>query len=521
MTYLPLPTPAEISNWDTQAITAFGIREEILMENASREALHVLLELTGSITGKRVLVFMGSGNNGGDAAAVARHLHNLGADVLLLHTKRIREYHKTAGYHFKLARAIGTSHALLTPKNTSRLLLAEQPDIIVDGLLGTGMRGTLSSDKICLIEHINSLGKKAFVFALDIPSGLNGTLGTANPIAVRANATVTFEAAKCGLVMPGASQWVGNLYVRSIGIPAQVQQMHPVSHLIMTDKVLNLRRPTLEVMHKGSAGKVLVIGGSKGLTGAPNLSALGAMRSGAGYVTVASPALLTQEVKAGQPEILTLDIGTTEEWPMHVPDTLIRAIENSDSIIIGPGMGRSKDAATFLRKLIALLRPPTVFDADALYHLAEDKNLLQSLSEHDILTPHPGEMARLCQKTISEIQVNRLRSAILLADIFKGTVILKGAVSCIAQQGKPTVISPFSTSALAVAGSGDVLSGILGTHLAQGVPAREAACLGVYQHGLAGEFLENEFPQRGNLPQEIAHALPKAVRKCLCSQPTT
>lgn len=516
MAYIPLPTPAEMNSWDTQAISAFGIREEILMENASREALHVLLELTGSVTGKRVLVFMGSGNNGGDAAAVARHLHDLGADVLLLHTKSVREYHKTTGYHFKLARNIGTPHALITPKNTERLLRAEQPDIIIDGLLGTGLRGTLSSDKTRLVEHINSLGKKAFVLALDIPSGLNGTLGTVDPIAVRANSTVTFEAAKCGLVMPETDQWVGNLHVRSIGIPAQVQTTHPASHVGMTDNVLAFRKPLSEAMHKGSAGKVLIIGGSKGLTGAPHLSTLGAMRSGAGYATIASPALLTQEIKAEQPEILTLDIGTSDEWPSHVPETLIRAIQHSDSLIIGPGMGRSDEAANFLRELIALRRPPTVFDADALYHLAEDKNLLHSLSDSDVLTPHPGEMARLTWKTISEIQTDRLTSARLLDDTFKGAVILKGAASCVAQQGKPTVISPFSTPALAVAGSGDVLSGIIGTHLAQGVPAREAACLGVYEHGLAGEFLEEEFPHRGNLPQEIAHALPKAVRKYIC-----
>ncbi|SIN75995.1 bifunctional ADP-dependent NAD(P)H-hydrate dehydratase/NAD(P)H-hydrate epimerase [Halodesulfovibrio marinisediminis] len=521
MAYIPLPTPAEMNSWDTQAITTFGIREEILMENASREALHVLLELTGSVTGKRVLAFMGSGNNGGDAAATARHLHNLGAEVLLLHTKPVRAYNKTSGYHFKLARTIGTPYALLTSKNASRLLSAEQPDIIIDGLLGTGLRGTLSSDKKSLIEHINRLGQKAFVFALDIPSGLNGTLGTVDPVAVRANATVTFEAAKCGLVMPEARQWIGDLYTRSIGIPTQVQDTHSASYYGMTDDVLRLRKPQSEAMHKGSAGKVLIIGGSKGLTGAPHLSALGAMRSGAGYATVASPALLTQEIKAGQSGILTLELGISNEWPIHVPEVLIQEIQNSDSLIIGPGMGRSKEAANFLRKLITRHRPPTVFDADALYHLAKDENLIQSLSDSDILTPHPGEMARLSRKTISEIQADRLTAATILNDTFNGVVVLKGAASCIAQQGRPTVISPFCTPTLAVAGSGDVLSGIIGTHLAQGVPVREAACLGVYEHGLAGEFLENDFPHRGNLPQEIAHALPKAIRKNLCSQPTT
>lgn len=520
MAYIPLPTPAEMNSWDTQAITTFGIREEILMENASREALHVLLRLTGSVAGKRVLAFMGSGNNGGDAAAVARHLHNLGAKVLLLHTKPVREYRKTTGYHFKLARTIGTPHTRLTAENAARLLQGEQPDIIIDGLLGTGMRGTLSSGKATLIEHINRLGKSAFVFALDIPSGLHGRLGTADPIAVQADATVTFEAAKCGLMMPEASTWTGDLHVRPIGIPAQVRDSHPSSYVGITEHILELRSPSFSTMHKGSAGKILIIGGSKGLTGAPHLASLGAMRSGAGYTTVASPALLTQEIKAGQPEILTVALGDADTWPTEIPNSLKDAIHHADSLVIGPGMGRSAEAASLLRKLIELHRPPTVFDADALYHLAEDKNLLQLLSDSDILTPHPGEMARLCQTTISEIQADRLSSAGLLADTFAGVLILKGAASCIAQRGYATAISPFCTPALAVAGSGDVLSGILGTHLAHGIPARDAACLGVYEHGLAGEFLEREYPARGNLPQEIAHALPKAVREYLCSTPT-
>lgn len=513
MAYYPLPTPAEMNSWDTQAITAFGIREEILMENASREALHVLLELTGSIKGKRVLAFMGSGNNGGDAAAVARHLHNLGADVLLLHTKPVRAYTKTSGYHFRLARAIGTPHLHITAKNIRRVLADERPEVIIDGLLGTGMRGELSPDKQTLIEHINALGSNAYVFSLDIPSGLDGRLGTVSPVAVKASATVTFEAAKCGLVQPEAKQWVGKLCIRSIGIPSQVHATHPASFVGMTDAVLEFRKALSTTMHKGSAGRVLIIGGSKGLTGAPHLASLGSMRSGAGYTTVAAPALLTAEIKAARPEILTLDIGSTDSWPQHVPENLIQAIGHADSLIIGPGMGRTPESADFLRELLALKRPPSVLDADALYHLAEDKNILQSLSDRDILTPHPGEMAKLCQITTEKIQADRLTSSTLLSEIIPSAVVLKGAASCIAQRNKQTVISPFSVPALAVAGSGDVLSGILGTHLAHGLSARKAACLGVYEHGLTGQFLMQQYPHRGNLPQEIAHALPQAVRE--------
>ena len=521
MVYFPLPTPAEMNSWDTQAITTYGIREEILMENASREALHVLLDLADSVTDKRILIFMGSGNNGGDAAAIARHLHNLGAKVLLLHTKPIKAYRSTASYHFTLARTIGTPHALLTQKSAVRLLNTERPDIIIDGLLGTGLRGALSPEKEHLITLINMMGETAFVYSLDIPSGLNGTLGTASPVAVKADATVTFEAAKCGLMMPEAKAWVGKLFTRSIGIPAQVQETQPASHMGMSANILGFRQPLSKAMHKGSAGKVLIIGGSKGLTGAPHLSSLGAMRAGAGYTTVAAPALLTREIKAGQPEILSFEVGSSDGWPNHVPDELIKQIKKADSLIVGPGMGRTKNAALFLEGLVKLQRPPTVFDADALYHLANEKNLLQLLNTNDILTPHPGEMARLSQKTTSEIQADRLVAAHLLDSKYDGIVILKGAATCISQQGKPTVLSPFCTPTLAVAGSGDVLSGIIGAHLSQGVAPHDAACLGVYEHGLAGEFLLQEFPHRGNFPQEIAHALPKAVRKYLCSQPTT
>ncbi|MCG8529232.1 MAG: NAD(P)H-hydrate dehydratase [Desulfovibrionales bacterium] len=514
MSYIPLPTPAEMNNWDSQAINTYGIREEILMENASREALHVLLELVGSVAKKQILVFMGSGNNGGDAAALARHLHNMQANVLLLHTKPVRAYSSTTGYHFRLARTIGTPHRYITPANQQQILRAIQPDIIVDGLLGTGMRGTLSEDKAALIQQINKMGEKAVVFSIDIPSGMNGLLGTVSPVAVRADATVTFEAAKVGLMMPEASLWTGDVHVRSIGIPSQVQQDYAPSHVGLTRSILSHRAEVQPAMHKGTAGRVLIIGGSEGLTGAPQLAALGAMRSGAGYATVATPATLTHEIKQGHPEIITLPVGNSNEWPDNMPEALLSAIAQADSLVVGPGMGRSAAATAFLRSLLGIQRPPSIFDADALYHLSQDKNLLQSLSEEDVITPHPGEMAALCNTEVQTIQADRLAYSQHLATDFAGVTVLKGACSCIAQRETQVAISPFSTPTLAVAGSGDVLAGVIGAHLAQGLPARLSACLGVYEHGLAGAYLENEFPFRGNLPQEIAEALPKALQEC-------
>lgn len=246
--FAPLPAPAEMSGWDRAAV-ALGLPELLLMENASREALHALTEET-PVRGKRVLLFMGGGNNGGDAVCLARHLHDAGADVLVLHSRPLGSYRGVAKKHLWLALHCGVTLAPAagwpgrfrdTPWDVGAgIAVCERggPDIVVDGLLGTGFSGTLRPLETKLVGHINALAQRAFVFSLDIPSGLSGMTGRPCPVAVRAHATVTFEAAKPGLVLPEAAPYTGRLRVRPIGIPAVVRREHPASFQMVLPEII-------------------------------------------------------------------------------------------------------------------------------------------------------------------------------------------------------------------------------------------------------------------------------------------
>ncbi len=543
-----LPAPEEMAGWDRAAITDFGLREEMLMENASREALHALrAELASraeagaglnsgapiapdtpsaatsasfSFSGLRVLLFMGGGNNGGDAAALARHLHDAGAEVLVLHTRPLGGYRGAAGYHARLAKRCGVP---FRPAGAwPRSLPAPHwlaPHVVVDGLLGTGFTGMLREREADLVTAINELSGRAFVLALDIPSGLGGLTGRPRPDAVRAHATVTFEAAKPGLVLPEAAPYTGRLHVRPIGIPQAVRALHPASYRMLDDSCLAALPAPAPCMHKGTAGHVLVVGGSEGLTGAPLLAALGALRGGAGLVTVACPGGLATEVKAATPDVMTLPLGERRAWdPAALPGLLALASQTGrcNALVIGPGMGRSPEAGEVLSALLALPgRPPAVIDADGLFPLAEGLVSLDLVRETDIVTPHPGEMARLAGLTTADVQRGRAATARAFAARCAGVLVLKGAGSLVTRRDRPITLVPLAAPTLAVAGSGDVLSGLAGALLAQGAPSDVAACLAAYLHAKAGQLLLHDYPARGNTPREIADAIPRARKEHL------
>ena len=264
----PLPTPEEMSRWDHAAIER-GIPEFTLMENAAREAMHVLRGLVGNVEKRRILLFMGGGNNGGYAACLARHLHDAGAETLVLHTRPLKVYKGTTGRHLRLARSCGVQFAPASgwPEHFRSTAwhpafsgdAAPGPDIVVDGLLGTGFSGELRSRELELVRSINGLSTRAFIFAIDIPSGLSGFTGRPCPEAVRARATVTFEAAKPGLVLPEAALFTGSLHVRPIGMPRLVRETLPPSfQLIGQELGARLSSPSPDC-HKGTAGSVLII----------------------------------------------------------------------------------------------------------------------------------------------------------------------------------------------------------------------------------------------------------------------
>lgn len=600
--FADLPSPAEMSRWDRAAID-MGIPEPLLMENAAREALHVLLQVMAhkasaythartspaTLHDARVLLFMGSGNNGGDAACLARHLHDAGADVLVLHTRPLRA---CKGTHIRLARQCGVPFApasgwparyrdtrwdpLWCPEETDATssplpLRAGGPDIVVDGLLGTGFSGTLRAEERRLVARINAfsgqtapLCHRTFILALDIPSGLNGMTGRPCPVAVRAHATVSFEAAKPGLLLPEAAPFVGQLHVRPIGIPRVIREQYPASYrLIDREAAALLPVPALH-WHKGIAGSVLIIGGTiggtgngtgetlsshdsplrdGGLTGAPHLAARAALRSGAGLVSVAAPSALCAAIKADCPDIMTRPLGApgTTHWSPALLAELLPFLQRCDAVVIGPGIGREQDTIAFVLAFLALPnRPATVIDADALHALATAPHLLRHLTPTDILTPHPGEAAAILEqvnveisqfqrchsentlgKNTAQVQADRFAALDALTKLSPAVWILKGAGTLVGSPNCPVFISPHAVPTLAVGGSGDVLAGCIGTLLAQ-LPkqARQlekplsethlAACLGVLVHTEAGRLLASTFPMRGNTASDIADALPQA-----------
>ncbi|MBE6441457.1 MAG: NAD(P)H-hydrate dehydratase [Desulfovibrio desulfuricans] len=523
----PLPLPEEMRLWDAGAMS-LGLPEELLMENAARAALAVLQTYVPRLAGRRVLLFMGGGNNGGDAACLARLLLDQGAEPLVLHTRPLSACRGACGKHVRTARACGVPFRRCP---SAPAVPAPTPDILVDGLLGTGFRGKLRSDMLTLVRAMNAM-PTPFVLALDIPSGLDGVSGLPSPEAVRATATVSFQAAKPGLLMPDAAPWTGRVHVRDIGIPARTLRAAPCSFHLADGHCLAPLGTVTPGGFKNSYGQVLVIGGAPGFGGAAHLAARAALRSGAGLVTSAAPLSGLADIKNGWAEIMTLPLTGTDagRWPAALPKALIGLLDRCSALVVGPGMGRGEDAAALLAALLELpRRPPTVFDADALMLLARCPALLSRIDARDVLTPHPGEAAALLGCSVAAVQADRREALTRLCGLCRGTVALKGAGSLVGQANAPTLLCPYDVPQLSVGGSGDVLAGCIGGLLARtaraadGDAAPRAGLLRAGQavalHALAGRMLGAEWPLRGNTAAALADALPRALAAHALQQP--
>ncbi|WP_368364868.1 NAD(P)H-hydrate dehydratase [Desulfolutivibrio sulfoxidireducens] len=512
----PLPTPSEMAAWDTAAMRHVGFHPHVLMENAARAAFAVLEREYGPLSGSRMHLYAGPGQNGGDALALARIAAAAGADPLILLARPKDRFRKSAAYNLGLAERLGLP---MRPMSRAGAATREVPDILVDGLLGTGFTGPLRPDFAALVTAINAHASRSLIFSLDIPSGLDASTGLPGPDAVRAAATATFEAAKVGLFLPRARAFTGRLHVCPIGIPDMVKAAHPASFFGLTGAIMDLVPPADPLLHKGSAGKVGVIGGSPGLTGAPHLAAMGALRAGAGLVTVACPAGIEARVKADRPEIMTLPLGEKTPgagWSAGMAARTREFLAGVDAVVLGPGMGRDAGAGEFLAALLAPgpLPVPAILDADALYLLAARPELAENIGPGAVFTPHPGEMARLLGTGIDAVEADRPGAARRLADRTRAVVALKGPGTVLvsgSEPDSPAVLSPHAAPNLAVGGSGDVLAGVIGRLLAGGLAPLLAACLGVYWHGLCGVFLARDFPMRGNTALDVADALPRVA----------
>jgi hydroxyethylthiazole kinase-like uncharacterized protein yjeF len=506
-----LVTSSEIQEMDRIAIEEIGIPGVVLMENAARGATRVFLDHFGPPLRSYVLVLCGRGNNGGDGYAIARYLHQAGLKVTVIVLAETAKIGGDALLNLEVIKRMGLDiiEAATREEWNRKSELISTSDYIIDGILGTGLNAPVRGVYEEIIDAINRSQKS--VMAIDIPSGLNADTGQVMGVAVRADLTVTFGFPKAGqLIYPGA-ELVGRLVRINIGIPNEVADRIPRTYsLIGPEDFLDLLAGGGQDIHKGNRGHLLILAGSTGKTGAASLTALGALRAGAGLVTLGTPASLNTILEEKLTEAMTMPLPDTSEGSLSLQaeEQIVGLMQGKTAVAIGPGLSTNSETADLVRRIISRCSLPMVIDADGLNALAGDISVLEHCTGRAILTPHPGEMGRLSGIKNMEVQRDRLGNASRFAKKHGCILVLKGARTVVAQPEGPTYINATGNPALSSGGSGDVLTGLIGGYLARGLPGAKAALAGVFLHGLAADFLSQTMGKEGILAGELPGVVP-------------
>lgn len=487
-----LVTAAEMRAIEVCSADEYGLSGEILMENAARAAVRFLMHRRGPGPA-RTAVFCGKGNNGGDGWAVARILKEAGWDVTVYHPGLDVTLPFEAELNRKRALDMGLPMAVWEDCFAD----LDRWDLIIDALLGTGIQREVTGELLQLIQAINGSGLP--VLSLDIPSGIMSDTGQVAGEAIRARWTVAFGLKKLGEAVYPGNEYVGEIWVDPIGIHQKLLneegQFHEIEGAYVASRLP--RRPM--DTHKGKNGHLLVMGGSEGMTGAISLSGLAALRMGAGLVTMGK-----------RPELVIY------EKPMEImslPWTALQ-ISDYDAAVFGPGLSMAEDGRRVLERVLAAETTPRVIDADGLNLLSMifRENKVFRFSGPVVLTPHPGEMARLCQRDTTQVQAARISLATEKAAEWNAVVVLKGARTVVGTPQGRVWINTTGNPGMATAGTGDVLTGVIGALLAQGLSPEDAAVAGVYIHGAAGDLAAAELGEVGIMASDLANRLPRVVR---------
>jgi hydroxyethylthiazole kinase-like uncharacterized protein yjeF len=496
-------TAAEMREVDRRTIE-LGIPGIVLMENAGHRVVEFLAERFAPLSEQRIVVLCGKGNNGGDGLAIARQLHTRfrpkALHVVLLAAAEDLKGDATA--NFRMLQACGCAVAHAIPAE------ARQASLVVDALLGTGTAGAATGRMLEAIREINGGFPLARVVAVDIPSGMPSDGGDPAGEFARADYTVTFTAPKIAQAMPPNCDHVGELAVRAIGSAPELYQDIRLSLLepAMFRELL-ARRP--RDGHKGTFGHVLVVAGGRGKTGAAAMTGMGALRAGAGLVTVASAKSAIAEIAAHAPELMTVPLAETPQGSIALDADLERIAEGKTVIAMGPGLGSDAAIAQLVANAAANFKQPMVIDADALVGQLALTNRIR------VLTPHPGEMARLTGKSTAEVQADRIGTARTFATGRGVTLVLKGQRTLLAFPDGRVWINPTGTPAMGTGGTGDILTGLIAGFLAQ-FPERadQAVAAAVYLHGLAGEIGARALGEKCFIATDILQYLPRAMEEC-------
>ena len=509
---------AQMREADRFTIEDIGISSLVLMENAGRQVVAAIEAAYEARLEGRVAVLCGRGNNGGDGFVVARTLAQRGIDAAVFVVGALTEIRGDARTNLDILGRLGITVVELNDEQTWELHFSEisQCTLIVDAIFGTGLTSGLSGMMETVVADINAAGIP--IVSIDLPSGLSADTPHLIGACIDASMTVTLGAPKLPLVLLPGEAHAGDVVIADIGIPQEVLEALEGAHidLLTPEQMRELVEPRAADSHKGDFGRVTLVAGSRGKTGAAHLAAIGALKSGAGLVTIATPTSCFAVVASMAPEYMTE--GLPEAKDGTVAHTAVeRVLElRSEVIACGPGLGRGPGVSAFVRGLIDKATVPLVLDADALTALADDPEGLLGREERDvIITPHPGEMARLVGSTVEEVQINRIDVAATYATRHHVYVVLKGHRTLIATPEGHVFINPTGNAGMATGGSGDVLTGMIAAWLAQLLDAEAACRLAVFLHGAAGDLAEGEEGQVAMTATDILAQLGPALTRLM------
>jgi len=504
---------AQMREADRRTIEEIGIPSLVLMENAGRQVVSAMEALYDDLGARRVAVLCGRGNNGGDGFVVARTLHQRGVDVVVFLIGGVTDVRGDARINLDILGRLGLTVVEVADSQAWELHFAELTDctLIVDAIFGTGLRSPITGLVESVVADVNTSGIP--VVSVDLPSGLSADSAEPIGVCIEASMTVTIAAPKLPLVLAPAETKAGDIVIADIGIPADVlDEVEGARIELLTRAAMReMVQPRVADSHKGDYGRVLIVAGSRGKTGAAHLAAVGALRSGAGLVTIATPASALPILAAMGPEYMTEPLDESSDGLNA--DGVERILDIArDVIAIGPGLGQAPATQRFVRALVDRATVPLVVDADGLNAFAGDPDRLSGREGRDvIITPHPGEMARLVGMTADEVQQSRLEVARNFAASHHLYVVLKGHRTLIATPDAKVFINSTGNPGMATGGTGDVLTGMIAAWLAQLLDAEAACKLAVYVHGMAGDLAEADEGEVAMTSADLASHLGNAI----------
>lgn len=513
---MKLPTSEEMQELDRKAIEIYGIPGIVLMENAGRGASEVIFNTYPDLARWKVAIIAGKGNNGGDGFVIARYLTNRGIDVrvfLLTDPKSLRGDAET-NYQIFL-KMKGEVLPIPSSKEFQKVKKdLEKFHLLIDGIFGTGLDAEVRGYYREVIDHLNQLHKP--IVAVDIPSGLHANTGKPLGTAIRASLTVTFGLPKVGQLISPGMDYVGALKVVDIGFPKRLIEEEKIqTHLLEQEEIRKgLSLPRKPETHKGDYGHLLVIAGSVGKTGAAAMVCEAALRTGAGLVTLAIPKSLNAIMEVKLTEAMTEPLPETPKQTLGLRafHSILHLCEDKKAVVIGPGIGTYKETQLLILKLIRTLNLPIVLDADGLTALATQMKLFPTANRSLILTPHPGEMARLLQTSVKEVQEHRIDVSRRFSQTHQVHLVLKGNRTLIATPKGEIFVNPTGNPGMASGGTGDVLTGMIGGLICQGFGILPSLQTAVFLHGWAGDEAVQECGEKSLVATDLIKKIPAILR---------